>query len=620
MKTANMDVIHQSLQEQTLQSSVDDLPDEVLEFILGFLPPYKDLQNCMTVCKRWYSCGQSVLRKTTLKLVKAVGEFNILWKNVIPNEVAPTITKRFSHAACVHENNMYIFGGCTTNATSFNDLWQFDLSKRQWIRPLATGTYPVPKAYTSMVSYKDCLIVFGGWTYPSLSQFYQNVTMYNETHFYCVNNNKWILMNSHNPPPAMAGHSACIKGDEMIVFGGLVMSAAQNYSIQCSNDIWVLDIPSSTWRKQETTRPKPSPRYAQSLIHLDSERLLLLGGVQTLHNRFVYSDCWLLNMTGPIWTWKELAVKNKEWAAANIWCNPACRVGDKIVSLSRSRNGWNSAKPLVTSVVRLSAQSRPEGAPVSVRVEQCLQRPLDRDHNVNGRRGELPRRSSNNINSIHLQRNLNNEPVAGPSHKQNFEEPKISQIENLDTLQAGSSAESKHSGSGLDLGKKEAMLRRNKAKNKGMKIVRQLQEASKYRMAAFACDSSPNNSPPENDLVNQRQIGHLENRRALLPPDNQQQRQPAVKKVRRNTLAMHVLDIGTISHGNSLNYVSWLCPRLGEMTGAPEELVMYSLVKGNGELIMFGGVHNDISISNYSEHQNMYSNSLHFITPPRDII
>lgn len=156
--------------------------------------------------------------------------------------------------------------------------------------------------------------------------------------------------------------------------------------------------------------------------------------------------------------------------------------------------------------------------------------------------------------------------------------------------------------------------------NKGMKIVRQLQEANKYRMAAFACDPS-SNTAPENDLINQRQIAHLENRREPLPPPpNLQPSQPAIKKIKRNTLTMHVLDISTVLNGNAFNYVSWLCPRLGETTGAPEELVMYSLVKGNGELIMFGGVHNDISYLNYSEQQSMYSNSLHFISPPRDII
>lgn len=615
-----MEKIHRSLREQTLQSTtVEDLPDEVLEFILSFLPPYKDLQNCMVVCKRWYNCAQNVLHKTSLKLVKAVGEFNILWKNITSTDIVPTITKRFSHAACVLENSMYIFGGCTTNATSFNDLWRFDLSRRQWIRPLATGTYPVPKAYTSMVHYKDYLIVFGGWTYPSLSQYYQNVTMFNEIHFYCVNTNKWILINASNCPPPMAGHSACIKDNEMIVFGGLVMTAAQNYQIQCSNDVWVLDIPSLNWRKQPTTKPRPSPRYAQSLLNLDSERLLLLGGVQTLQNRFVYSDCWILTMKGPTWTWKELSVRNKEWASANIWCNPACKVGDKVVSLSRSRNGWNSAKPLVTSAVRLSAMSRPEGAPVAVRVEQSLQRPLDRDQNINGRRGVLPRRASNSLRQEPV--SANNEPVAGPSNESSLNLG--SKENNTEANQVtGLSSDLKQSTNGLDIAKKDSLLRRNKnSKNKGMKIVRQLQEANKYRMAAFSCDSSTNNTPPENDLINQRQIAHLENgREPLPPPEHPQPRQPAVKKIKRNTLTMHVLDISTVVNGNSFNYVSWLCPRLGEMDGAPEELVMYSLVKGNGELIMFGGVHNDISILNYSEHQNMYSNSLHFITPPRDII
>ncbi|XP_068621269.1 F-box only protein 42 [Battus philenor] len=613
-----MELINQSLRHETLLITVEDLPDEVLEFILGFLHPYKDLQNCMTVCKRWCLCAKNVFRKTSIKLIKAIAEFNISWKNVTSTDIVPTITKRFSHAACILDNNMYIFGGCTTNATSFNDLWMFDLSKRLWNRPLATGTYPVPKAYTSMVSYKNCLIVFGGWTYPSLSQYYQNVTMFNDIHFYCVNTNKWILINASNPPPQMAGHSACIKGDEMIVFGGLMMPAAQNYQIQCSNDIWVLDLITFSWRKQPTTRSKPSPRYAQSVISLDSERLMLLGGVQTLHNRYVYSDCWILTMSGPTWTWKEVAVKNKEWASANIWCNPACRVGDKVVSLSRSRNGWNGAKPLVTSAVRLSALNRPENAAVSVRVEQILQRPLDRDQNINGRRGVLPRQPIVRQAPI----NIMAEPVAGPSNEQAMDRNVTNENAGLDLNQmAGSSSDLKQNNNIIDLNKNDSAMRKNKIKNKGMKIVRQLQDANKYRMAAFACDAGANNIPNENDLINQRQIAHLENRLQPNPPipDNQN-RPPVVKKVKRNTLTMHVLDISTVLNENSSNYVSWLCPRLGEMNGAPEELVMYSLLKGNGELIMFGGVHNDISIVNYAEHQNMYSNSLHFITAPRDII
>lgn len=56
-----MEELHSPLSQQTLRNTMEDLPDEVLEFILGFLPPYRDLQNCMAVSKRWYNCGQSEL-------------------------------------------------------------------------------------------------------------------------------------------------------------------------------------------------------------------------------------------------------------------------------------------------------------------------------------------------------------------------------------------------------------------------------------------------------------------------------------------------------------------------------------------------------------------------------
>ncbi|KNC21710.1 hypothetical protein FF38_09339 [Lucilia cuprina] len=41
---------------------INMLPDEMLEFILTYLPPYKDLENCSLVCKRW----QDIVKKSEL--------------------------------------------------------------------------------------------------------------------------------------------------------------------------------------------------------------------------------------------------------------------------------------------------------------------------------------------------------------------------------------------------------------------------------------------------------------------------------------------------------------------------------------------------------------------------
>lgn len=262
-----------------------------------------------------------VLRKTENDLYKAIVNNDIAWRTITPLDMAPTITKRFSHAACVHENSMYIFGGCTTNSTAFNDLWRFDLSNRQWIRPLAMGTYPTPKAYATMIPYKDCLILFGGWAYPLSVPLYQDWTMSTEIHFYNTTMNRWVLLTTVNNPPTMAGHSAVIRGDLMVVFGGLYMpSAASSYS---SSNIWVLNLKTLTWVNQLTSDPKPAPRYGQSMMRLDDDHIMILGGIKAPK---VYTDCWILRMTGKVWTWFEVNVKNKEWSASDVWCNPACKV------------------------------------------------------------------------------------------------------------------------------------------------------------------------------------------------------------------------------------------------------------------------------------------------------
>lgn len=581
-----METEHETPSSKITEKQIEDVPDEVLEFILSFLPPYRDLENCMSVSKRWYECSQNVKRKTSKKLLKAITEFKVIWKPISLSR-SPSITNRFSHSACIVNNCMYIFGGCTTNTTAFNDLWCFDLSTRKWTRPIATGTYPAPKAYTSMVAFKNILIVFGGYTYPSNSPYFQNVTMFNDLHFYNIEDNKWTLITTCNDGPLpMGGHSACIKGKEMIVFGGLV--AEMENHIVCTNDVWVLDLVTLSWRKQVTIGNQPHPRYAQSLIPLDDDRVLMLGGTQPYHTRFIYNDCWVLTTKGDPWIWKEITIKNKEWGAANIWCNKACRVGDKIVSLSRCKFGWNCAKPLITSALRLNTLVNREEAPLEARLQQYMRRPLDRDQNINGKRGVLPRqpanKQANGCGSI--------EPVAGPSNEESHEE----KCANADSPQPGSSG----------LGAKSKPSSMNKFNN--AKIVRQLREANKYRMAAFACD------PPADPPV--PPCGPPEPVAEEKPVNNQ----PVVKKAKGNTLTLHVLDISTILD-SSLNYVSWLCPRLGEMNGAPEEVLMYSLLKGNGELIMFGGVHNKIDFRDFTTpHSHPYPITMYFLTFPRDII
>jgi F-box protein 42 len=48
------------------------------------------------------------------------------------------------------------------------------------------GTYPSPKACSSLVVYEDCLLLFGGWTHPSPYPLHQSWKLFNELHIFHV--------------------------------------------------------------------------------------------------------------------------------------------------------------------------------------------------------------------------------------------------------------------------------------------------------------------------------------------------------------------------------------------------------------------------------------------------
>ncbi|KTF87934.1 hypothetical protein cypCar_00044445, partial [Cyprinus carpio] len=203
--------------------SMGELPEEVLEYILSFLSPYQEHKTAALVCKQWY------------RLIKG---------------------------ACYYDSNqsMYVFGGCTQSScnAAFNDLWRLDLNSKEWIRPLASGSYPSPKAGATLVLYRDLLVLFGGWTRPSPYPLHQPERFFDEIHTYSPSKNWWnCIVTTHGPPP-MAGHSSSVMGSTMVVFGGSLGAR------QMSNEVWLLDLEQWCWSKPAVSGPCPHPRGGQS--------------------------------------------------------------------------------------------------------------------------------------------------------------------------------------------------------------------------------------------------------------------------------------------------------------------------------------------------------------------
>ncbi|XP_078095089.1 F-box only protein 42 isoform X2 [Mustelus asterias] len=374
------------VEEMRHNRSMLELPEEVLEYILSFLSPYQEHKTAALVCKQWYRLIKGVAHQCYYGFIKAVQGGFIQWESRTYPYPGTPITQRFSHSACYYDANqsMYVFGGCTQSScnAAFNDLWRLDLNSKEWIRPLASGSYPSPKAGATLVVYKDLLVLFGGWTRPSPYPLHQPERFFDEIHTYSPSKNWWnCIVTTHGPPP-MAGHSSSVIGDKMIVFGGSLGSR------QMSNEVWILDMEQWAWSKPATAGSMPHPRGGQSQIIIDHETILILGGCGGPNALF--KDAWLLHMNSTPWTWQQLKVENEEHGAPELWCHPACRVGQCVVVFSQAPSGRAPLSPSLHSRPSpISATPPALGAEMREHRSQSPVRSTDEVPCVNGRWGTL---------------------------------------------------------------------------------------------------------------------------------------------------------------------------------------------------------------------------------------
>nr|XP_045600866.1 F-box only protein 42-like [Procambarus clarkii] len=542
---------------------LDDLPEEILEYILCLISPYNDLRSCRQVCRRWYTCCQGVVEKRKSRFFTALKVGCVKWYSpTYPSHIIP-ISRRYSHSACVFDSSMYVFGGCTSTNTTFNDLWRFDLGLHEWTRLLTTGTYPSPKAYASMVTWNNCLVLFGGWTHPSLYPLHQQWVLFSELHVYDILGNRWTQLYYPGSPPPTAGHSASVHGSIMVVFGGLQKQEGTSGS---TSDVFCLDLIRQCWFKPVVSDPMPKPRYGHSQIKLDERHILILAGCGGSNK--LYNDIWLLSMPDNIynrsekWHWEQVYVEESEHMPSQMWYNPACKVGNSVVVLSTcgSNNasaGGNMSQLLVPGSVRRQ--------PANVWVPPIQQpeirphdhQPLERhqlEPNVNGQRGFL----RPGIHSV--------------------EQAESSSDENDDGNFQGA-----HSGQGTSgRGRPRPSIRPNASSDRERRL--QVLSRMKERLRELSRQQEPSSAT-------------------------------SIKTPSRSTVTPHMLDISRVISDRqarwwSVNQSNSLSTCIGS---PPQPSLLYSLVLGRGHLIMFGGIPHDPT---GGQSQETVSNSVIFVSAP----
>lgn len=117
----------------------------------------------------------------------------------------------------------------------------------------------------------------------------------------------------------------------------------------------------------------------------------------------------------------------------------------------------------------------------------------------------------------------------------------------------------------------------------------------------------------------QRRMEHLlrmEEKLFMRRPEPQPDHTPSPKRIKRNCIGVYLADISQVMANEPI--LDWIeYKNYGMVSGAPERLICSSLVCGNGELIMFGGLRKQ-SVLNEDEME--VSNAIHFLTFPRHIM
>eukprot|EP00092_Neocalanus_flemingeri_P014613 GFUD01015764.1.p1 GENE.GFUD01015764.1~~GFUD01015764.1.p1 ORF type:complete len:698 (+),score=94.25 GFUD01015764.1:142-2235(+) len=675
-----------TIDEPPLEETVESLPDEILEHIFALISPYGDLESCASVCARWNACCRRVIAFKHQNFHNQILKASLLWSHQPIEDTVNSISKRYSHCAVYYpeRSSMYIFGGCTSTSSTFNDLWELNLSTRSWRRPLSMGAYPSPKACASMVLHEDMLILFGGWTHPSLYPLHQSWKLFSELHIYYIKENRWAFISAEpaERPPAMAGHSATVHRGTMVVFGGLHKQRSIGHYTS-SNDIWTYDLCGHVWEMQLTGgENSPLPRYGQSQIFIDDEHLLILGGCGGPNNE--YTDIWLLKMDTTPWTWVQMEVHGGDNRAKDIWCHPACRVGDKVVVLGKNRSN-------VSKQPQPQQQQPTQSSSQAWNVIPQLRRGLNRGQGAI-RRGSAPaphHRQARDVSSSDSDMDLAVDPVPSTSRQEHRlggsqegarsmddddEPPRLCafRVNNLSPRLPGPNQGTFRTTLNVNIGSAPLGPRgepirsslppsnpvnapnalipvkvspsHSKSFGPAANTGNQDPSIAGPRAQAIPLNEKPLPGAPGNPETTRQASGYQKNRQKML--ENRQRQlaslQKMEEKIRNNSrstqsppknsgtsapvvcphhrMTTYILDI---SNCKTEHYVTWLPLPPGSSIRAPQESILYSLVLGRTELIMFGGLQKDVSLGTVRGQQNnseTVSNCLYYLNPPQLVI
>ena len=220
---------------------------------------------------------------------------------------------RANHAACVFNNNIYIFGGNGGRMyenTVFNDMWRFEFSERKWekVNYKENPSLPEPRSGHTMFSYRGQLCVYGGWN---------QINAFTNMIIFDIDSENWSNTNFVVDDVPRWNHCGieveAVPSWKYFVFGGASAKIDEMKSRErgtARNDAYVCDLDSQKFfeiiPEIKDGNELPFAREdSMMLYYKKSKSLLVFGGWQNEWSNEIYSLS-VGNIVGPSYSIKYL--------------------------------------------------------------------------------------------------------------------------------------------------------------------------------------------------------------------------------------------------------------------------------------------------------------------------
>ena len=168
-------------------------------------------------------------------------------------------TPRHSHAAVVHQDSMYVFGGY--DGSYRNDFHEFNFVSKSWSAVRAVGRVPRARYRTVCVVHRNHMVLFGG---------HDGARHLNDVHLFDFTRRIWSPLETKGPPPIPRdSHVAVANGSAIYIYGGSTGSAM--------NDFYELRLDTETWSTVSMIGPPPCPRFCHAAVQI-GDSMLIFGG------------------------------------------------------------------------------------------------------------------------------------------------------------------------------------------------------------------------------------------------------------------------------------------------------------------------------------------------------